>query len=414
MSTRSRLAKFPPIPLSTPTEAFYHQAPDPARGFPKGGDWVRMGGTRSGPRSPRLNMPRRRPRRPSSPPPRKRPAPPKQVWPARAAGGIAAAVILILIVWLVVAGRGGSPRTNPLEEGTAHLAAGRAAQAERALRKAARVDPGNVRPWVLVLEILRVEDRRLEAMKLGWEALGRVAPKDRPAILRQITLACLMDVPDEVARTALNRWIDADPNDFEAETALLRRIGANPRAEDPDRRARVARLEEIVAAHPDQPNPREALIVALADGGEAERGRAVLDAWPADARDARYHRLLGRWELEYDRRAERAVEALRRALETLPHDWPTHYRLARALSMLGRREEAQREAEAVARIREAIDPATLGPTLDAAFSKLDEPRARASLAELCDRVGLARLAQAWLSAGSASAALGSGTTRPIP
>lgn len=323
---------------------------------------------------------------------------------------------MILIVWLAAMKK----PTNQLEEATAHLAAGRAAKAERALRAAAAANPGNVRPWVLLLEILRVEDRRLEAMKLGWEALERVAPGDRPTILRQITLACLTDVPDGVARPALNRWIAADPDDFEAETALLRRIGADPRADDPDRRARVERLETIVAAHPDRPNPREALIAALADGGEADRGREVLDAWPTDARDARYHRLLGRWELEYDRRADRAVEALRLALETLPHDWPTHYRLARALSMLGRREEAEQEAEAVARIREALDPTTLGPTLDASFSKLDEPQAREALAELCERVGLSRLAQAWLSAGSASTASesasapDSGTTRPIP
>lgn len=314
-----------------------------------------------------------------------------------AAGGVVAA--LIVAIWLVAVGRGS---TNRLEEATAHLAAGRAAKAERALRETTAAAPGNARAWVLLLEILRVEDRRLEAMSLGWEALGRVALGDRPTILRQLTLACLTDVPDETARATLNRWIAADPSDFEAETALLRRIGADPRAGDPDRAARVERLEAIVAAHPDEPNPREALIVALADGGEAERGRTVLDAWPVNARDARYHRLLGRWELEYDRRPERAVEALRLALETLPHDWPTHYRLARALTILDRPDEARREAETVARIREALDPRTLGPSLDAAFSKIDEPQSREAIAELCQRVGLERLAREWLAVGGFS------------
>jgi hypothetical protein len=38
---------------------------------------------------------------------------------------------------------------------------------------------------------------------------------------------------------------------------------------------------------------------------------------------------------------------------------------------------------------------TLGPKLDAAFAHLGEPAAAGTLAELCGRVGLTRLADAW-------------------
>jgi hypothetical protein len=66
--------------------------------------------------------------------------------------------------------------------------------------------------------------------------------------------------------------------------------------------------------------------------------------------------------------------------------------------MINRPEEARREAETVARIRELLDPLTLGPKLDAAFSHLDEPAALQGLSDLCARAGLTRLASLWLTA----------------
>jgi hypothetical protein len=87
--------------------------------------------------------------------------------------------------------------------------------------------------------------------------------------------------------------------------------------------------------------------------------------------------------------------ALREAISEFPHDWRTHYRLARALQIVNRSDEAQKEAEIVRRIRELLDPLTLGHKLDAAFAHLDQPEALATLADACARVGLTRLADAW-------------------
>ncbi len=312
-----------------------------------------------------------------------------------------------LRTWRVLNATSSGRGTTHLGEARACLALGRAAQAERSLRRAVAADPADPEPWKLLLKILRVEDRTREAQSLGWEAYDRVLPEARRALLKELTLALLADLPDELVRTTLNRWIDADAGDIDARVAWLQRIAAQPRAADPGRDSRLAELEAIVAAHPDHIGAREALATALADAGEPDRGRLVLDGWPGaeTARDARYWRLRGRWDLEYDHRPERAVDACRKAVAELPQDWRSWSRLARALRSLGRDAEALQAAETVGRIREVLDPMTLGPRLDAAFTHRDDPAALRDLAGLAGRAGLARLADAW----RAEARLATGT-----
>ncbi len=292
---------------------------------------------------------------------------------------------------------GGAASTTYLGEGRACLALGRAAQAERALRKAVAAGPSEPAAWLLLLEVLRVEDRQIDAFTLGWKALDQVLPSARPQVLRELTMAALTDPPDDVARSTLKRWIAADPGDVDAQVALLRRIRAEPRAEDPQRESRLAQLGDLLANHPDHVDARETLVTALADAGEMEKGRELLEAWPVEQRDGRFWRLRGRWDLEHDRQPDQAITVLQAALADFPQDWRIHYRLARALQSANRPEEAHREAETVRRIRELLDPLTLGPKLDAAFAHLDEPAAFQILANLCERAGLTRLAGVWRS-----------------
>ncbi len=305
-----------------------------------------------------------------------------------------------LELWRGINTTAGATGTTYLGEARACLALGRAAQAERALRKAAAAAPAESEAWLLLLEVLRVEDRLVDAFTLGWKALDHVLPEARPQLLRELTLAALTDLPDELARSTLRRWIDADPGDIDARVALLRRIGAEPRGDDPERESRLVQLGDLLASHPQHVDAREALVTALADAGEAEAGRKLLETWPLEQRDGRFWRLRGRWDLELDRRPDQAVTALQAALVDFPQDWRIHYRLARALQRVNRPEEARREAEAVGRIRELLDPLTLGPKLDAAFSHLDEPAAFGTLADLCARAGLTRLAGVWRTAGA--------------
>jgi tetratricopeptide (TPR) repeat protein len=246
-----------------------------------------------------------------------------------------------------------------------------------------------------LLKILRVEDRGLEAEQVGWTAYTKVSRTEKPELLRELTLSLLADLPDEVVRTTLNRWVEADRTDINAQIALWRRIAAFPRAADPDRPTLLAALEAILSSYPDHIGAREALVAALADAGDPERGRALLETWPEAARDARYWRLRGRWDLEYDQRPDRAVAAFQTALAAFPQDWRSWYRLARALRVLGREADGRQAAESVSRIREVLDPLSLGPRLDAAVNHLDDPAALQDLASLCDRTGLRRLANAW-------------------
>jgi thioredoxin-like negative regulator of GroEL len=299
-----------------------------------------------------------------------------------------------------------------LAEARACLALGRAAQAEQALRRAVAADRSSTEAWRLRLELLRVEDRAAEAERLGWEAYAAVDPQARRGVLGVLTLTLLADLPEETARALLDRWVAADPADTDARVARLRRAAALPQGEDLDRPARIAELSAILARDPNHHAARAALAADLADAGDPERGRRVLEAWPATARsDPAYWRLLGRWQLDYDRQPAAAVASLERVVAALPHDWKTHYRLARALQAAGRPAEARREAQTVERLREVLDPNALGPRLDIDLARLDDPAALRDLADLCRRAGLQRLAQAWLRA--AAAPLGQREVGPV-
>ena len=259
------------------------------------------------------------------------------------------------------------------EEGRACLCSVWLPSVNRSLRKAIGADPSDPDPWRLLLQILRVENRTLETVHLAWEGYEQVPPEARQVLLRELTLSLLADLPDERIRTRLQRWVETDSTDVNAQIALLQRIAAQPRAADADRASLLTSLETLLAEHPNQINAREVLVTALADAGEPERGRALLDSWPESVRDARYWRLRGRWELEYNHQPDQAVAAFQIALAEFPHDWRSWYRLARALHILGREVESRQAAETVSRIREVLDPLILGPRLDAAFDHLKDP-----------------------------------------
>jgi tetratricopeptide (TPR) repeat protein len=282
-----------------------------------------------------------------------------------------------------------------MAEARANLGLDRAAEAERAWRRAIVADPADPEPWRAELQLFWVEDRPVDAMRVGWEAYEAVPPESRREILRGLTLALLADLPDDRARGYLNQWIAADPTDGDARVALLQRVAAQPLSGDPDRAERIAILTELLEKTPTLNSAREALALALADDAQPERGRQLIESWPAETRDARYWRLLGRWQLDYEHRPAEAVASFEHALAELPHDWRTHYKLARALKALGRTEDANRSAETVRRLREVLDLTTLGPRLKADLDRLDDPAALRDLASLCARAGLTRLADAW-------------------
>ncbi len=187
------------------------------------------------------------------------------------------------------------------------------------------------------------------------------------------SLAALAELPDDEARTRLDRWIAADRDDLDARVARLARIAANYHPGDPDRAARIAKLTEILARDPEPTSPlARALVVALADAGEPDRGREFLEAWPEAARDARFDRLRGRWDLDYDHNPARAAESFARALVDLPHDWKSHYGLARAYRAIGR------DAEARARPRPSLSGFASGSRPPGPSAPASPPTSRSS------------------------------------
>jgi tetratricopeptide (TPR) repeat protein len=300
-----------------------------------------------------------------------------------------------LALWRRVNAGGRGDAASWLAEARAALTQGLAAQAEVALGEACRMDARRVDPWLIRLEILRLEGRTLEALRLGESAFSSVAPGDRPSVARAWTLAALADAPEGLARETLARWTRADPRDGAAEAALDRRRAESPRPDDPPYDARVERLRGLLDTVPGDLAVREALVLLLAEGGRIAEGGQVLDGWPSDARDARYHRLAGRWDLEYRERPDAAIRHFREALVALPHDWKVHYRLARALQAAGQPDSARAQAAEVDRLRELLDPARLGPRLQALLGESAPPGARDDLATLCRSLGLAPLAEAW-------------------
>ena len=157
----------------------------------------------------------------------------------------------------------------------------------------------------------------------------------------------------------------------------------DPRPATPGLDDWVATLTAILDRDPGRVAAREALVIALDERGEPDRGRDVLAAWPESSRDARYDRLVGRRALDHDRDPARAVAALERAVAELPQDWKARARLARAYHALDRPADAAREAARVAALRELLDPSTLVPRLASDLARPDDPAARRDLADLC-------------------------------
>ena len=145
---------------------------------------------------------------------------------SRASGDWASA----LKIWREINSSHAANGLSHLAEARASLALGRAFQSEQALRRSIAADPENLESWQLLLQIMRVEDRALDASRTGWQAFGSVRPESRAAVLKELTLGLLAELPDDDVRRTLRRWIDADKNDLDARVALIERMAIQPRA----------------------------------------------------------------------------------------------------------------------------------------------------------------------------------------
>ena len=288
-----------------------------------------------------------------------------------------------------------------LAEARAALSLGRAAEAERSLRRAIAADPADPEPVKVLLEILRVEDRTLDARQAAWESYEHMPAGSRREVLRELTLALLADMDDEVARSFLKRWIAADPADRRRPRGAVaadrgpaarrrpRPIGAAGRAGDdgrgasrpPGRARRWSRpwpmpASPTAAARCSTPGRAPSPVATPDTGGSAADGSWSTTGTPIGP-------------------SPHSGASWRRSPRTggrgpgSPAPDPAGPRRRR-------RAAPPRPSAASAR---CSNPLSFVPRLNDDFQHLDEPRALRDLADLADHAGLSRLAGAWLRRG---------------
>ena len=125
--------------------------------------------------------------------------------------------ILVGALAVLTIGLGRFLGMNPPDSAPSETSGRSSKQSEKSNRS------GDSLTWLQRIDRLRVEERTVEALSVGWSAYHTVPPSRRPELLRALTLALLTDVPEDQAATALQKRIEADPDDLDARVAVLRR-----------------------------------------------------------------------------------------------------------------------------------------------------------------------------------------------
>ena len=282
------------------------------------------------------------------------------------------------------------PRPAPPSPSTARPTPG------RALERASEADPTDAEVWRARLDLLRVLDRPLEALRLGQAAERPSRPRADAAILA-------LDDPRRAGRAARRRGPEAASIAGSPPTPTTSTPGSPAWPGSPP-----TPTPATPTAPPGSPSCRRSSGATRATSPPA---RPCSSPWPTPASPTGAARSSTPGPTPPATPGTTGSGGAGTSTTTTgptarpsltPGPWPTsrttgrsHYGLARAFRALGRDPEARAEAEAVARLRERLDPAALGPRLADDLARLDDPRALLDLAALCEGVGLAGLAEAW-------------------
>lgn len=289
-------------------------------------------------------------------------------------------------------------------EGQAFLEAGRARDAEAALRACVENEPLHPTPDDLLrsatdrlIELYASEGRWQEAQEVVWKIYDRANVEDRAASLVMLLRTEIERIDPASTVEKLRRYSANDPKDYEARRALARAEQAIGREAEA-----TAVIARCLKERPDDLKTWRDWLKILQDRGDAPGLASAVAQLPgalSDEYDPETWEAIGRVrEAEGDITA--AAEAYRKAVLGKSHDEDFHYRLALVEARLGNRDEARDHLERSKVLRKArtdLVDAVIAYREALAVAPAADPKvkdAAAKVAELCRLIGLDRLAGA--------------------
>lgn len=243
-----------------------------------------------------------------------------------------------------------------------------------------------------------LENRLDEARDLIMRSFDLGTVSERADIMIMRTRAELERIAHEEAVTRLRAYVAADPDDWQARTALA----AEEQATDhPD--AADALIQSVLAVRPEEPSVWRTYLEILQPRGNRDAIRDAIARLPkteAIDNDPVLWKFRGQM-LEWDNDLEGAAKALTKATDLNPSLPEPYYKLGLIEQRLGR------TADAAKHLKRSRDLRKADTDLDDAFHKfVDISRDRPptdpayiaevnKLADLCETLGWAREARAW-------------------
>ena len=293
-----------------------------------------------------------------------------------------------------------------LHEGEAYLLANRAKDADTCWQPLVHDDELHPTPsptlrgvTLQLLGLYATENRWEEAAVVVWNAYEHTNPVDHLSLLSMRVRSELERLAPEAAITPLERYVAADPGDWEALRALARAELALNRKE-----AAAKHFQACLKGDPENPKVWRDYLRMLHDTGDQEALAALLAKVPPSAEGEpdvwRFRGLLK----EKSDNWPGAARDYQAALERNPFVMASHYRLAMVEERLGHHESAAQHRQKADELRDAYGE------LRTAFNNVvgaeearkqrrsstpDLPTSMRRLGSLCATLGWARLAQAW-------------------
>lgn len=279
-------------------------------------------------------------------------------------------------------------------EGKAYSLAYRYREAEADWREALRLDPMTAEACWLLIQQYDLQGRSAEARRLAIRSAAvEPDPHDRARLLLEPAREDVERLAAAGLITRLAPVVRRDPGDRRSGLAYGRALVKEGRTAEG-----LALLRRLAAGDPLDPDGWDALLGGLADGGEVDALAAELAGVPAAVaagpRLALYRGLTAQARQD----AAAATAAFGEAVAARPHDPKLLHRLARALRLARRDDEAReverREADAndaLRELKEVYSQIAGVPT----FGLSPEPLIDQRLAALRERLGHPDEALAW-------------------